>query len=176
MGTYMRKIQITQNENGRWICWTARALGLALSVFWLITTILVLFALEEPLTGQAVVLLILANVTSLGLLLAWRWEQIGGWITVVSGSVLGVATVYYHPKPKSLALILVFQFALPFFVPGLLFLVCSRGSKISVPVATATVGLGSRRMQYIIASILVLIVLLSITVSLSLGIRDDIVR
>lgn len=172
----MREIQITQTENSHWICWIARALGLALSVFWLITTILVLFILEEPLTGQAVVLLTLADMASLGLLLAWRWEQIGGWITVASASVLGVATVYYHSVPKSLTLMLVFQFALPFFIPGLLFLMCSRGSKISVPVAIETLGLESRGAQYIIVSILVLIVLLSIAVSLGLGIRDAIVR
>jgi len=122
------------------------------------------------------VLLTLANAASLGLLLAWRWEQIGGWIAVASASVLGVATVYYHPVPRSLTLMLVFQFALPFFIPGLLFLMCSRSSKISVPVAIETLDLESRRAQYIIVSTLVLIVLLSIAVSISLGIRDDIVR
>ncbi|MCL4459204.1 MAG: hypothetical protein M1136_10305 [Chloroflexi bacterium] len=81
------------------------------------------FAIGEDTTEGATpgVLLLLLGLAVLGVLTAWRWEGIGGMVTVVGAIALGTFVYTVAWRNKILAALI---YSLPFLSPGILLLIC----------------------------------------------------
>jgi uncharacterized membrane protein len=133
----------TRNGATRWIRWIARIWGGLVLVFallilgnyasnWLTTGEADPYAAEDypPIENLPPLLMFLA---ALGSGIAWRWEGVGGAITVVSQLVALPVLLIHWPITDGFPRYLVAPYGLWMIVtiPGILFLVCwwrSRGS------------------------------------------------
>ena len=101
--------------------WIARGTGLLVSGFFLIFTISEF--ISEVLGGRpcmaVVPLLAFLAAPILGVLIAWRWEMIGGALTMLGAIGLGIFVYLAVEYNKLLGAML---FSLPFLISGLLFL------------------------------------------------------
>jgi hypothetical protein len=111
--------------------WTARIIGLIIGLIWLsqVPGILEFSNIPLPLWIQAALLI----TPMVGVLIAWRWEAIGGAILII-GAILFVTlpNIAFAAAGREIkfglsgVLIL-----LPILVAGILFLICWRRSKSS---------------------------------------------
>lgn len=74
-----------------------------------------------PAAGQSLLLFVFLGLATLSLLAAWRWEGIGGLVSVVSALVLG--GLVYFLADHSRLMMAVF-YGSPFLIAGILFLAC----------------------------------------------------
>ena len=124
------------NKVTRWIRWTARIWGavvflVALLIFlgyasnWVTTGTADPYAAEDypPIENLPPLLMFLA---ALGSAIAWRWERVGGAITVASGLVALPVLLIHWPIAEGFPRYLVAPYGtwLIVVVPGVLFLVC----------------------------------------------------
>lgn len=100
--------------------WLARGIGLVASGMFLFAAT-VSGTSQYPMPPLMLVLLAL-NVT--GVLVALRWERVGGIITIVASAGLG-GFVYAHAGRNQL--VAASMYSVPFFIAGILFVVCSHG-------------------------------------------------
>ena len=105
--------------------WTARIWGLLAAL----TVILVVFVSDKGSLSQAVPwiewgLLALYGVAALALLLAWRWEAVGGWLAVLCmlGEIFGFRLVKGTWYPSLAGFIVPLAI---FALPGMLFVLAS---------------------------------------------------
>jgi hypothetical protein len=94
--------------------WLARIIGLLASAFFL------MFAIGE---AAPLPLLILILFAALGVLIALRWERIGGTVTTIVAIALGL---YVFQSLEHAPTTIVLVYSLPFLVAGTLFLICAR--------------------------------------------------
>ncbi len=117
----------TRQMTGRWVRslrWVARSIGLsvaALFVFFMVDSgarLLPALPWTEP-QGMPLFLVLLAAVA--GLLLAWRYEAVGGFLAL-AGALVILALVFLGSGPSMLLGALFFT--LPLLVAGCLYLGC----------------------------------------------------
>lgn len=104
--------------------WIARILGLlasALFVWFLICAGVGLCKTLSWSSPRGIPLLIVMAIAAVGVLIAWRWEMIGGTIAIISALFLGVLVYFGSGQTVFTTALLV---GLPFFIAGILFLVC----------------------------------------------------
>jgi len=99
--------------------WLARGLGTLASAFFLFFVFGQSLGKPDSTPSTPFFLLGLAIA---GILLAWRWERVGGSVAIVASVALGL--VVYSSGPADPMLGALF-YALPFLIPGVLFLICS---------------------------------------------------
>lgn len=100
----------------------ARIIGSFAAFFFLVTIV-----------GQAIVINqvvpipigMFTALTSTGVIIAWRWERIGGFLTTLSALALGAVL---YPAGAHDPVLAASFYSLPFLVPGVLFLLCSRNN------------------------------------------------
>ena len=81
-----------------------------------------LYAIEStPGQGQDLLLLVFLGLATLSLLAAWRWEGLGGFVSVLSAVLLG-GLVYVLADHNRLMMAVFY--GSPFMVAGILFLAC----------------------------------------------------
>ena len=81
-----------------------------------------LYTIEaDQVDGQGILLLVFLGLATLSLIAAWRWEGIGGLVSVLSAVVLGA--LVYSLADHDRVLMAVF-YGSPFLVAGILFLAC----------------------------------------------------
>jgi uncharacterized membrane protein YadS len=110
--------------------WTTRILGTAGALFYLA------FAIGEGIPSLAdgwsnvpgfyVIGIFLASA---GIFIGYRFERVGGVLAILSGLLLGFGVVLYGLQMNSFNradLVAAFLYALPFVIPGSLYLVCDR--------------------------------------------------
>jgi hypothetical protein len=97
--------------------WLARIIGLLASAFFL------MFAIGE---AAPLPLLILIALASLGVIIALRWERIGGTVATIVAIALGL---YVFQSLERAPTTVVLVYSLPFLVAGILFLICARQSE-----------------------------------------------
>jgi FtsH-binding integral membrane protein len=116
---------------GRWI---TRGLGVLVDGFFGLIVVLALTN-EDPPAPQAWPMLACLIVCMVSVLVAWRWEQIGG-VMVLFGSVALAATVLYSSLVTGLgpySLVAAFIYPVPFFVVGGLTLADARADTGRAP-------------------------------------------
>ena len=104
--------------------WTARLLALiaaGLFVFFAVEFGAKVFPSLSLLRPQGIPLLIVVLVTLVGALIAWRWELVGGIMTLV-GAALAIALVCAGSGTDMF--FCAFLFTLPLLVAGALYLAC----------------------------------------------------
>ena len=103
--------------------WIARIVGALASVFF----IFVIFgqSLDKPEIAPKN-LIFLLSIAMVGGLLSWRWERLGASILLVDSIALGLYVYNGGPRDPTTA---VAFYGLPFFVPGLLFFICSHENR-----------------------------------------------
>lgn len=104
--------------------WIARILGLlasALFVWFLVCAGIGLCKTLSWSSPRGIPLLIVMAIAAVGVLLAWRWEMFGGTIATTSALFLGILVYFGSGHAVFTTALLV---GLPFFVAGILFLVC----------------------------------------------------
>jgi hypothetical protein len=114
--------------------WIARGTGLLASGFFLIFTISEF--ISEVLGGRpcmaVVPLLAFLAVPILGVLITWRWEMIGGALTMLGALGLGIFVYLAVEYNKTLATLL---FSVPFLIADFLVLTSWWGARASVGVS-----------------------------------------
>lgn len=111
--------------------WGARILGLLASglfVFFLVCAGVGVCRMLSWGSLRGMPLFVVLTVAAVGVLIAWRWETVGGAMAVVGAVALGVL-VYFGSGRKVFSTAL--MISLPFFVAGVLFLACRWRTRIA---------------------------------------------
>ncbi len=103
--------------------WIARIVGALASAFFLFT----IFgqSLDKPESAPKN-LIFLLTIAIVGGFLSWRWERIGASILLVDSVALGLYVYTGGPHDPLTA---VTFYAVPFFIPGFLFFICSHENR-----------------------------------------------
>jgi len=84
----------TDDRTTKWMRWIARGLGSLVAVLWVLIGIAEMAFPHTPPSPEAslqgAILGGLGITTVLGVLIAWRWERIGGTIVVIGAIALGI--------------------------------------------------------------------------------------
>lgn len=129
MGDLRNLFVATPLKSRGWARWCARVLGLLLAIFLLVIGIGESFSEPFTLTGVGVV--ILFGWASVSMLIAWRWERLGGLLGVLAVIALSIFIAITAGKNKAAALLI----PLPFLVIAAVFLLVSRQTASSPPAA-----------------------------------------
>ncbi len=113
-----------------WARWSARVLGLPLAIFPLMIVIGESFS--EPLTLTGVGVAILFGWTAVSMLIAWRWERLGGLLGILAAIALSIFIAITADHNKAAFALLI---PLPFLVIAAAFLLVSRRMASSPPEA-----------------------------------------
>ena len=108
------------------IRWTARILGLLIAVF--AATMAIGSAVAEagePVTGTGVGVAVFVVCIIVGMLLAWRWEKLGGISGILVGVGFGFFVYFTAGRNEVPAAVLL---SLPIVIVNLGFLVAARGT------------------------------------------------
>lgn len=122
----MKLLTVVPLRAGGWIRWAARMLGLLVALFVLAWDIggVVAMAVERSWDSlhflQGLVFLWVAAI----MMLAWRWEKLGGLLGVLTGIAIGVAILTTVESERRAYLLLVV--ALPIVVIAAAFFVAGR--------------------------------------------------
>ena len=140
----MTKDNNSRNRVTKWIRWTARIWGLPIIFFalpmplgfayaWVTSGVLFPDAVGEfpPIEDLLPIFMFLS---ALGLGIAWRWERLGGTITIVF-QLAALSLALIHPSTHDFPLSAVpYLLAMIITIPGVLFLVCWwRSRKRAIP-------------------------------------------
>ncbi len=108
------------NRKTKWMRWIARIIGSLAAAFFLLVSIGEIIFVHAEWTAEGAVLgsLVLFAITSI--VIAWRWEGIGGTAAILAGIALGVFA-YITAGHNNLWIMLFIS--LPYVIPGILFLV-----------------------------------------------------
>jgi hypothetical protein len=120
----MRTIQRAGDSSTKVMRWIARVLGLlagGLFVLFLICSAAKICPTLSWSSPRGMPLFIVLAMAAVGVLIAWRWELIGGAIAAV-GAVALSALVYFGSGRAVFSTAL--MIGLPFFISGALFLAC----------------------------------------------------
>lgn len=105
-----------------WPRWLARGIGLVASSIFMFAAIV--SGISQYPMPQLMLLLLVLNVA--GVIIALRWERVGGIIVMVASVGLG-AFVYTNAERNQLLAASIY--GLPYFIAGILFLICSQRSE-----------------------------------------------
>ena len=130
MGDLRNLFVATPLKSRGWARWSARVLGLLLAIFLLVIGIGESFSEPFTLTGVGVV--ILFGWASVSMLIAWRWERLGGLLGVLAVIALSIFIAITAGKNKAAAALLI---PLPFLVIAAVFLLVSGRTASSPPAA-----------------------------------------
>lgn len=103
----------------QWLRWLARGIGLAASGIFLFAAIVSGIS-KYPMPLPMLVLLVLSVAS---VLVALRWEKVGGIMTMVASVGLGV---FVYANAGHNQLVAASIYTVPFFIAGILFIVCSQ--------------------------------------------------
>ena len=113
----------------KWMRWIARGLGSLVAALWALIGISEIAFPHTPPSPEAelqgTILVILGATVILGVLLAWRWERLGGTILVLGA--IAVSTFGYITAGRHKGWVMLFSGG-PYLVVGALFLACWRRS------------------------------------------------
>jgi hypothetical protein len=112
--------------------WMARILGLLASglfLFFLICAGIEICPTLSWISSRGMPLFIILAVAAVGVLVAWRWELVGGAMAAL-GAIAISALVYFGSGRAVLSTAL--MIGLPFFVSGILFLACCWRTRTAV--------------------------------------------
>jgi hypothetical protein len=106
--------------------WIARILGTLIVLFWLIVALA--YGTGEPSEQgtEDIIMAILVLGTSIGILLAWKFERIGGIITLLFGIAHSIFALFASGHNHAFAMLISGG---PFIVIGILFLIVSTLSR-----------------------------------------------
>ena len=115
----------------KWMRRTARVVGIINGLVWLsqVPGILVYSDIPLPLPIQVGLLII----PMLGVLIAWRWEGIGGWLLIINTIAFAVLpTLAYAGAGRNVKLTLTGALLLlPGLIAGILFVMCRRKKMVT---------------------------------------------
>ena len=120
----MRTIQRAGDSSTKVMRWIARVLGLLASGLFVLFIICAGAKICPTLSWSSprgIPLFITLAMAAVGVLIAWRWELIGGAMAAVGAIVLS-ALVYFGSGRAVVSTAL--MIGLPFFISGVLFLAC----------------------------------------------------
>lgn len=129
-GSRLTEVEIT-SALARRVRWLARATGLIVCAYYVgILVILPIANPEDNEPGTAASSLA-AVIACLPILLAWRWQRLGGWLAIGGGALLCTAVFLFGAQPSGgafeVALVLVL-FGLPFVIFGAQSIVAARAT------------------------------------------------
>jgi hypothetical protein len=130
MGDLRNLLVATPLKSCGWARWSARVLGLLVAIFLLVIGIGESFSEPFTLTGVGVV--ILFGWASVSMLIAWRWERLGGLLGILAAIALSIFIAITAGRNKAAAALLI---PLPFVVIAAVFLLVSRRMASSPPEA-----------------------------------------
>ena len=126
----MKLLAVVPLRADGWVRWTARSLGLLVALFVLAWDIggVVAIVTEHPWDPleflEGIVLLCVAAT----MVLAWRWEKLGGLLCMLTGVAIGIVILLTVEPERKIYLLLVVS--LPPIVIGGAFLVADRGLRV----------------------------------------------
>jgi len=106
--------------------WTARIIAILITAYALIMFIGSAIGDDSPVTVGLIVFLILLAPTTIAMFAAWKWEKIGGIITIIGSVAMWISVFIDAGQNKFPAATLM---AGPFFLVGILYLTCWIRSK-----------------------------------------------
>lgn len=115
------------------IRWFARGISVLVVAFWLVMLLGHLFGEEEVGTVTRrewmtlAVMVTLVTAAVVGLILAWWQERVGGTVAVACAALLFVSLLLGVGRNELYVASVV---SVPFLIPGILFLICSRASRL----------------------------------------------
>jgi hypothetical protein len=128
----MTTVQQTGDPSTKTMRWIARILGLLASglfLFFLICTGAEICPTLSWISPRGMPLFIVLAVAAVGVLVAWRWELIGG--TMAALSAIVTSTLVYFGSGRAV-LSTALMIGLPFFISGVLFLACCWRTRTAV--------------------------------------------
>ena len=128
MGDLKNLLVATPLNSRGWARWSARILGLLVAIFFLVIGIGESFS--EPFTLTGVGVAILFGWATASMLIAWRWERLGGFLGILAAIALSIFIAITAGRNKAAAALLI---PLPFVMIAAGFLVASRGTASSPP-------------------------------------------
>ena len=127
----MTNVQRSGDDLTKGMRWVARVVGLLASGLFVLFLFCAGFEICPSLSWtslQGMPLFIVLTMAAVGVLIAWRWEMVGGAMAVV-GAVALSALVYFGSGRDVFSTAL--MISLPFFVAGALFLACCWRKRIA---------------------------------------------
>ena len=104
----------------KWMCWLARGIGSAVAGLWLLIGVLHGIGGSDPWTWESTVITVLVAALTLGVLIGWWKEAIGGVVLVTVAMVFSAFAWVTAGHNKGFAMLVSGG---PFLVAGTLFLV-----------------------------------------------------
>ena len=117
-----------ERRPAKWLRRIARAIGSLLATFWLFVGIVSAIYESGPLTPEGAIMAGLIVISTLGIVIAWWREGIGGAIVVLSG--IAHSTFAYISSGHNRAFAVLISGG-PYLVTGLLFLATWHRSRVS---------------------------------------------
>jgi MFS family permease len=158
----MQLLRYDTEREVQWIRWLARGLSLLFSGF-----ILSLFLFNEDVRQSPTPPTIVLALLSVSMLLAWRWEELGGKLTMMGAPLCLVAVMYMTTQVESilwLALVVGLALTLVPLIVGWLFVSVARHT----PVTRGVAGNGERPRRWRILALLVVVLVVIALLVLSL--------
>lgn len=103
----------------RWLHWTARVYGSAISGFWLLVGILESSGEQEPFTWESTGVVFFIIAMAAATVFAWRNARRGGWLLVILAALFSTFALFSAGRNHAFAMLVSGG---PFLVSGLLFL------------------------------------------------------
>jgi hypothetical protein len=123
----MDLLAVVPLRTGGWVRWAARVLGLIavlLVLAWDVGGIVAIFT-ERTVDPLHVVQAVVMSLAATTMLVAWRWEKLGGLLGVLAGVAIGIVILLTAEPERKVYLLLVL--ALPLVIIGGTFLAADQG-------------------------------------------------
>ncbi|MBI4336628.1 MAG: hypothetical protein HY683_02210 [Chloroflexi bacterium] len=123
----MKLLAVVPLRSGGRIRWTARILGLLLALF--VSFMVIGEVMPEPNSRselKAIGVRIMFLWVAVSMLVAWRWEKLGGWSCAIAGAALGI----FYFTIEDYRLLAAFMIGLPAVLVGVAFLAADQGVRI----------------------------------------------
>ena len=121
----MVKVGNTSDPTTKWLRGFARVIGSVVVAFFLLTGIGSAFGDSDPWTAESTVIAVLFTTLTVGVVVAWWREGIGGAIVTIGAITLGIFAYFSAGHNKIYAMLMM---GVPLMVSGILFLICWRRS------------------------------------------------
>lgn len=179
----MRLLQYDTTQEIRLARWIARGSSLLIGGF-----IVILFILNEDVRNDPNLGTIILWIMTLGMLIAWRWERIGGTLVLASSPFLVLSMVFYWSGAEGLItpwwelMLIGITISLSFVIVGWLFISVAQHSEvIKTPAGTDPSGESPRSRSWTllivallaVAAILFFLVPMAIPVQQQMEFSDD---
>jgi hypothetical protein len=154
----MQLLRYDTERELRWIRWLARGLSLLFSGF-MLSVLLFNEDVRQAPTPPTIVL----GLLSVSMLLAWRWEELGGKLTMMGAPLFLISVMYMTTQVEAIfgvALVVGLALTLATLIVGWLFVSVARHTPVTREVAGKREGPRRLRIVVLVAVALVVIVLL----------------